>query len=161
MMSERPSLPSHSVPQNLLSFAGEQLQEGWAHVSCGLSVMNIPQRVSCQSLFRFEHFRTFPCPRSEGCYSVTPGPYRYIRHPSYAAHPLFLLGGDRAHSSLVTTAAGLRATAATAVRDRGGPNAELARQVTQLSDPLAEISVLQHVASVIKSGIQVKRTAAE
>lgn len=39
-MSERPSLPSHSVPQNLLSFAGEQLQEGWAHVSCCLSVMN-------------------------------------------------------------------------------------------------------------------------
>ena len=39
-MSERPSLPSHSLPQNLLSFAGEQLQEGWAHVSCCLSVMN-------------------------------------------------------------------------------------------------------------------------
>jgi hypothetical protein len=39
-MSERPSLPSHNVLQNLLSFAGEQLQEGWAHVSCCLSAMN-------------------------------------------------------------------------------------------------------------------------
>jgi hypothetical protein len=40
MMSGRPSLPSHRVLQNLLSFAGEQLHEGWPHFSCCLSDMN-------------------------------------------------------------------------------------------------------------------------
>jgi two-component system response regulator CpxR len=32
-MSARPALPSHRAPQNLLSLAGGQLQEGWAHFS--------------------------------------------------------------------------------------------------------------------------------
>jgi hypothetical protein len=106
-------------------------------------------------------FSDIPLPEKRGVLLCHTRAVQIYPPPELRGHPLFLLGGDRAHSSLVTTAAGLRATAATAVRDRGGPNAELARQVTQLSDPLAEISVLQHVASVIKSGIQVKRTAAE
>jgi protein-S-isoprenylcysteine O-methyltransferase Ste14 len=47
---------------------------------------------------------------------VTNGPYRYIRHPIYAAILYFLWAGIAAHVSLVTVAVGLLATAFTAVR---------------------------------------------
>jgi protein-S-isoprenylcysteine O-methyltransferase Ste14 len=47
---------------------------------------------------------------------VTTGPYRYIRHPIYAAILYFFWAGIAAHPSLVTLAAGLLATAFTAVR---------------------------------------------
>lgn len=47
---------------------------------------------------------------------VTTGPYRYIRHPIYAAILYFLWAGIAAHASLVTVAVGLLATALTAVR---------------------------------------------
>ena len=47
---------------------------------------------------------------------VTTGPYRYIRHPIYAAIIYFLWAGIAAHPSLVTVAIGLLATALTAVR---------------------------------------------
>jgi protein-S-isoprenylcysteine O-methyltransferase Ste14 len=47
---------------------------------------------------------------------VTNGPYRYIRHPIYAAILYFLWAGIAAHASLVTVAVGLLATAFTAVR---------------------------------------------
>jgi protein-S-isoprenylcysteine O-methyltransferase Ste14 len=47
---------------------------------------------------------------------ITTGPYRYIRHPIYAAILYFLWAGIAAHPSLVTVAVGLLATALTAVR---------------------------------------------
>jgi protein-S-isoprenylcysteine O-methyltransferase Ste14 len=47
---------------------------------------------------------------------VTTGPYRYIRHPIYAAILYFFWAGIAAHPSLVTVAVGLLATAFTAVR---------------------------------------------
>jgi protein-S-isoprenylcysteine O-methyltransferase Ste14 len=47
---------------------------------------------------------------------VTTGPYRYIRHPIYAAILYFLWAGIAAHPSLITVAVGLLATAFTAVR---------------------------------------------
>jgi protein-S-isoprenylcysteine O-methyltransferase Ste14 len=47
---------------------------------------------------------------------VTTGPYRYIRHPIYAAILYFFWAGIAAHPSLVTVAVGLLATACTAVR---------------------------------------------
>jgi len=47
---------------------------------------------------------------------VTTGPYRYIRHPIYAAIFYFFWAGIAAHLSLVTVAVGLLATALTAVR---------------------------------------------
>ena len=47
---------------------------------------------------------------------VTTGPYRYVRHPIYAAIIYFLWAGIAAHPSLVTVAVGVLATALTAVR---------------------------------------------
>jgi len=47
---------------------------------------------------------------------VTTGPYRYIRHPIYAAILYFFWAGIAAHLSLVTVAVGLLATVFTAVR---------------------------------------------
>ena len=47
---------------------------------------------------------------------VRTGPYRYIRHPIYAAILYFFWAGIAAHPSLVTLATGLLATAFTAVR---------------------------------------------
>jgi len=47
---------------------------------------------------------------------VTTGPYRYVRHPIYAAILYFFWAGIAAHPSLVTVAVGVLATALTAVR---------------------------------------------
>ena len=47
---------------------------------------------------------------------VTTGPYRYIRHPIYAAILYFLCAGIAAHPSLGTVTIGVLATAFTAVR---------------------------------------------
>lgn len=47
---------------------------------------------------------------------VTTGPYKYIRHPIYAAILYFFWAGIAVHPSLVTVAVGLLATALTAVR---------------------------------------------
>jgi len=47
---------------------------------------------------------------------VTTGPYKYIRHPIYAAILYFFWAGIAAHASAVTVAAGLLVTAMTAVR---------------------------------------------
>ena len=47
---------------------------------------------------------------------VTTGPYKYIRHPIYAAILYFFWAGIAAHPSLVTVAVGLLATAFTVVR---------------------------------------------
>ena len=47
---------------------------------------------------------------------VTTGPYRYVRHPTYAAILYFFWAGIAAHPSLVTVAVGVLATALTAVR---------------------------------------------
>ena len=47
---------------------------------------------------------------------VTTGPYRYIRHPIYAAILYFLWAGIAAHPSLVALTVVLLATAFTAVR---------------------------------------------
>ena len=47
---------------------------------------------------------------------VKTGPYRYIRHPIYAAILYFIWAGIAAHPSRVTVVVGLLATAFTAVR---------------------------------------------
>lgn len=47
---------------------------------------------------------------------VTTGPYKYIRHPIYAAILYFFWAGIAAHLSAVTVTVGLLATALTAVR---------------------------------------------
>jgi protein-S-isoprenylcysteine O-methyltransferase Ste14 len=47
---------------------------------------------------------------------VTTGPYRYIRHPIYAAILYFFWAGIAAHPSQVTIAVGFLATSFTAVR---------------------------------------------
>jgi len=47
---------------------------------------------------------------------VRTGPYKYIRHPIYAAILYFFWAGIAAHPSLVTIGVGLLATAFTAVR---------------------------------------------
>jgi protein-S-isoprenylcysteine O-methyltransferase Ste14 len=47
---------------------------------------------------------------------VTSGPYRYIRHPIYAAILYFFWAGIAAHPSLVTVVVGILATALTALR---------------------------------------------
>ena len=49
---------------------------------------------------------------------VTWGPYRWFRHPIYAAVLLFLWTAVATHPSLLTLALGVAATAATAVRMR-------------------------------------------
>lgn len=48
----------------------------------------------------------------------TGGPYRFIRHPIYAAILLFVAAGVLSHVSVTTAAAGVIAAAATAVRIR-------------------------------------------
>lgn len=50
---------------------------------------------------------------------VTWGPYRWFRHPIYAAVLLFLWTAVATHPSLLTFALAVAATAATAVRIRG------------------------------------------
>jgi protein-S-isoprenylcysteine O-methyltransferase Ste14 len=47
---------------------------------------------------------------------VRTGPYKYFRHPIYAAILYFLWAGIAAHPSLVSVAVGLLATLASAVR---------------------------------------------
>jgi protein-S-isoprenylcysteine O-methyltransferase Ste14 len=47
---------------------------------------------------------------------VTTGPYRYVRHPIYAAVLLFVWAGLATHATLLSVTLGLLATAATAVR---------------------------------------------
>jgi protein-S-isoprenylcysteine O-methyltransferase Ste14 len=47
---------------------------------------------------------------------VTTGPYRYVRHPIYAAILYFFSAGIAAHLSVLTVAVGLLATAFTGVR---------------------------------------------
>lgn len=50
---------------------------------------------------------------------VRSGPYKYIRHPIYAAVLYFVWAGIGAHLSLASAAAGLLATAMTALRIAG------------------------------------------
>ena len=50
---------------------------------------------------------------------VTWGPYRWMRHPIYAAVLLFVWTGVLTHLSPLVVALGIAATAATAVRMRG------------------------------------------
>jgi protein-S-isoprenylcysteine O-methyltransferase Ste14 len=47
---------------------------------------------------------------------VTTGPYRWVRHPIYAAILLFMWAGVAAHGSILSVLTGLVATAATTVR---------------------------------------------
>jgi protein-S-isoprenylcysteine O-methyltransferase Ste14 len=47
---------------------------------------------------------------------VTSGPYRFLRHPIYAAVLYFVWAGVATHASAVTVALGVLATLATAVR---------------------------------------------
>ena len=47
---------------------------------------------------------------------VTSGPYRFIRHPIYAAILYFFWAGVAAHPSLITVTVGLLVTGLTAVR---------------------------------------------
>jgi protein-S-isoprenylcysteine O-methyltransferase Ste14 len=47
---------------------------------------------------------------------VTTGPYRYVRHPIYAAVLLFMWAGVAAHGSILSVLTAIVATAAVAVR---------------------------------------------
>jgi len=58
---------------------------------------------------------------------VTTGPYRYVRHPIYAAVLLFVWAGVATHASPLSLGLALVATAATAVRIRGEERLLVAR----------------------------------
>ena len=64
--------------------------------------------------FRGRSFHAGANPTEGGL--VTSGPYRFVRHPIYAAILFFVWAGVASHASLVSGAAGLIATAAVAVR---------------------------------------------
>jgi len=64
--------------------------------------------------FGMRSFHAAANPTSGGL--VTTGPYRYVRHPIYAAVLLFVWAGVATHATLLAVTLGLLATAATAVR---------------------------------------------
>jgi len=64
--------------------------------------------------FGMRSFHAAANPTSGGL--VTTGPYRYVRHPIYAAVLLFVWAGVATHITPSTVALALLATAATAVR---------------------------------------------
>jgi protein-S-isoprenylcysteine O-methyltransferase Ste14 len=87
---------------------------GVGPVTITIQVMAALLMVWARLTFGIRSFHGTANPTAGGL--VTSGPYRYIRHPIYAAILYFFWAGIAAHLSLVTVAAGLLATALTAVR---------------------------------------------
>jgi protein-S-isoprenylcysteine O-methyltransferase Ste14 len=87
---------------------------GTGPITITIQVMAALLMVWARLTFGVRSFRGAANPTAGG--PVTTGPYRYIRHPIYAAILYFFRAGIAAHPSLVTVAFGLLATAFTAVR---------------------------------------------
>jgi protein-S-isoprenylcysteine O-methyltransferase Ste14 len=91
------------------------------HALFGTGPVTIAIQISAASLMIWARF-TFGIRSFHGAANPTAGglvrsgPYKYIRHPIYAAILYFLWAGIAAHPSLLSVAAGLLATLTSAVR---------------------------------------------
>jgi len=87
---------------------------GAGPITITIQVIAVLLMVWARLTFGIRSFHGLANPTAGGL--VTTGPYRYIRHPIYAAILYFLWAGIAAHPSLVALAVVLLATAFTAVR---------------------------------------------
>jgi len=87
---------------------------GTGPVTISIQVMAALLMVWARITFGIRSFHGTANPTAGGL--VTTGPYKYIRHPIYAAILYFFWAGIAAHLSLVTVTVGLIATVFTAVR---------------------------------------------
>jgi len=87
---------------------------GHGPVSIGLQVMAVLLMIWARATFGLRSFHYAANPTAGGL--VTTGPYRYLRHPIYAAILLFLWTGVAVNASLLGVALGLAATAMLALR---------------------------------------------
>src|SRR5512143_586758 len=92
----------------------EQLRDLWrGPITITIQIIAALLMVWARLTFGIRSFHGTANPTAGGL--VTTGPYRYIRHPIYAAILYFFWAGIAAHPSRVTVAVGLLATALTAV----------------------------------------------
>ena len=87
---------------------------GSGPVTIGIQVMAVLLMLWARLTFGLRSFHGTANPTAGSL--ITTGPYKYIRHPIYAAILYFLWAGIAAHPSLSTVAVGLLATAFSAVR---------------------------------------------
>jgi protein-S-isoprenylcysteine O-methyltransferase Ste14 len=87
---------------------------GAGPITIGIQVIAALLMVWARLTFGFRSFHAAANPTSGGL--VRSGPYKYFRHPIYAAILYFLWAGIAAHRSPATVVAGLLATAMTALR---------------------------------------------
>jgi protein-S-isoprenylcysteine O-methyltransferase Ste14 len=87
---------------------------GQGPVSIGFQVLAALLMIWARVTFGMRSFHYAANPTEGGL--VTTGPYRYMRHPIYAAVLLFLWAGVAANASLLSVALGLVATAMLALR---------------------------------------------
>jgi protein-S-isoprenylcysteine O-methyltransferase Ste14 len=87
---------------------------GAGPITIAIQIIAVLLMVWARLTFGIRSFHGTANPTAGGL--VTTGPYRYIRHPIYAAVLYFFWAGIAAHPSFVTVAVGLLATALTAVR---------------------------------------------
>lgn len=87
---------------------------GHGPVSIGLQVLAILLMVWARVTFGLRSFHLEANPTAGGL--VTTGPYRYMRHPIYAAALLFVWTGVAVNASPLSVALGLAATAMLALR---------------------------------------------
>jgi protein-S-isoprenylcysteine O-methyltransferase Ste14 len=79
-----------------------------------IQVLAISLMIWARVTFGMRSFHAAANPTAGGL--VRRGPYKYIRHPIYAAILYFLWAGIAAHASLASVGAGLLASAMTALR---------------------------------------------
>jgi len=87
---------------------------GHGPVSIGLQVVAVLLMIWARVTFGLRSFHYAANPTAGGL--VTTGPYRYLRHPIYAAILLFLWTGVAVNASPLGVALGLAATAMLALR---------------------------------------------
>lgn len=87
---------------------------GHGPVSIGLQVVAVLLMIWARVTFGMRSFHYAANPTEGGL--VTTGPYRYMRHPIYAAVLLFLWTGVAVNASPLSVALGLAATAMLALR---------------------------------------------
>jgi len=87
---------------------------GHGPVSIGLQVVAVLLMIWARVTFGMRSFHYAANPTEGGL--VTTGPYRYLRHPIYAAILLFLWTGVAVNASPLSVALGLAATAMLALR---------------------------------------------